>query len=131
MIWAAGLVPAALAALRIQNMDVREKVLGMLCTLFTNLPESLQAVATAELVNAKGVELVVCVMGAGGMDMLSPGLAMLLHFMRESESRERMYTQAIASQLIHTISKWLLKVRGVIVKGNQVKVMDEAYKFGF
>jgi hypothetical protein len=110
MVWATGLVPAALAALRIQNTDVRKKVLGMLCTFLTHLSNRLHTAAVGELVNDKGVELVACVIAAGGMDVLSPGLAMLLLFVGESESRERMYTQGIASQLIHSIAKWLLKV---------------------
>ncbi len=116
---AAGLLPAALAALNISNLDVRERVLVMMSAFLMQLPDRHRPVALEELVTRKAVGLIVCIMGVGTEKGLTIGTGILALFLKDPQKQQRsskgVFTENVASQIIRCFGRWLLKVCGVPV----------------
>ncbi len=112
---AAGLLPAAITALSISNVDVREGVLGMLGAFLYTLPDRRRPEALKELVTCKAVGRIVCIMGVGTEDGLAFGAGILALLLRGPQSSQAVLTENVASQIIRCFGRWLLEVCRVAI----------------
>jgi hypothetical protein len=108
---AAGLCQAAVEALSKGISGTHGKMFHMLGTFFAILSDDLHPAAMAVLVDGGVLELAVSRMAEGLADTAEKEIAILIVFLGDPLSRERMCTPKLVDPLTRGISKWLFKVR--------------------
>jgi hypothetical protein len=107
----AGLCRAALPALKTQSKGIPEKVHCILVLVLESLSSKFVPAAMAVLVGGSAIEATVLHMVEDGLDVQGYGLRLLLLFMENPVSQNRMFAPRLVDQLLKGITKWLLQVR--------------------
>ncbi len=95
------------------SMAVRKSVLRLLSLFLHALSTHFHRAAMSVLLAGNAIEFTVCIISAAGVDVLLPGVALLMLFLADDEGRERMCRPGIAARIMKWVVKCLSEVRSL------------------
>jgi hypothetical protein len=98
-----------------RTKGARGRLLMLLFEWVGSLSAKLQPAAMETMLRGNVVELAIDHMANENIDMRQNGLGLLLNFLQNTRGRERICTRKLMHPLAKGLSRWLPKVRNMVV----------------